>query len=98
MYEIRYSQSTRLKKELKQLQRSGNLDAFQKKVSTFLKNRPLAGKPLSHELSGLYRIRFLDNWRIIYKVDTVHHIVLILAVALRSDVYDDPDELTKRID
>jgi mRNA interferase RelE/StbE len=42
------------------------------------------GKPLAHEFKGYYRLR-IDPYRVIYRIEKDHVIVLILKIGLRKD-------------
>lgn len=96
VYTIRYSTARGFKKEVQAVKNAGYDKQFKEKIEKIIKIRPLSGKPLSLELAGLFRVKLLKDWRIIYSVipETKH--VLIIAVRPRSIAYDDPDELNKR--
>ncbi len=83
MYEIIFR--TPAEKFLKKLDRS-----TQKKILgklEILKESPRIGKPLSGDLSGLWRIRY-DKYRIIYEIRDKELIVYILNIGHRKDIYD----------
>lgn len=46
------------------------------------------GKPLRYSLKGHRRLR-VGDYRIVYKIDAENHIVLIIAIKHRKDVYDE---------
>jgi len=45
------------------------------------------GKPLRHDLSG-YRSLRIGNYRVIYSIDVVNHVVIISAIHHRKDAYE----------
>ncbi len=52
-----------------------------------LQLKPDIGKQLSGQLKGLRSLR-ISTYRIIYKKETTHLVVLIVAVGHRKNVYD----------
>jgi mRNA interferase RelE/StbE len=60
------------------------------RVKDYLSRDPLSlGKPLKGIFKGLYRYRY-GAYRIIYAIDRGSVLILILRVADRKDVYEDP--------
>lgn len=60
------------------------------KIKDYLSKDPLSlGKPLQGIFKGLYRYRY-GSYRIIYAIDRDSVIILILRIADRKNVYDDP--------
>ena len=51
-----------------------------------VENPQLVGKPLRHELEGLYSAR-VGPYRILYEIDDVVRIVAVIRIAHRSDIY-----------
>lgn len=49
-------------------------------------NPQKVGKPLRHELEGLYSAR-VGPYRILYEIDDLVRIVAVIRIAHRSDVY-----------
>jgi mRNA-degrading endonuclease RelE of RelBE toxin-antitoxin system len=45
------------------------------------------GKPLRYSLKGHRRIR-ISNYRVVYRIDTAKHIVIIIAIKHRKDIYE----------
>ena len=66
------------------------LDAYIKKIIQkaidSLAQNPYKGKPLSHELAGLYSYRTSD-YRIIYKIEEGQLIIIVITVGHRKEVY-----------
>ncbi|MBI5358960.1 MAG: type II toxin-antitoxin system mRNA interferase toxin, RelE/StbE family [Planctomycetes bacterium] len=52
-----------------------------------LSGNPYTGKKLSGKLSGLYSIRITRRYRAIYRIDTVKHIIWVLEVSHRKEIY-----------
>ncbi|PJE06491.1 type II toxin-antitoxin system RelE/ParE family toxin [Legionella sp.] len=80
---------TDVEKDLKKLGHSA-----QKRVIKYLKEQVIPaedprsfGKPLSGNLSGLWRYRTGD-YRIIAKIENDHFIILIVHIGHRKNVYD----------
>jgi len=60
------------------------------RIKDYLSKDPLSlGKPLQGIFKGLYRYRY-GSYRIIYAIDGDSVIILILRIADRKNVYDDP--------
>ena len=60
------------------------------RVKDYLSKDPLTlGKPLKGIFKGLYRYRY-GSYRIIYAIDRGSVVILILRIADRKDVYEDP--------
>jgi len=60
------------------------------KIKDYLSKEPLSlGKPLKGIFKGLYRYRY-GSYRVIYAIDRESVIILILRIANRKDVYQNP--------
>jgi mRNA interferase RelE/StbE len=60
------------------------------KVKDYLSKDPISlGKPLQGIFKGLYRYRY-GSYRIIYAIDRGSVVILILRIADRKDVYENP--------
>jgi mRNA interferase RelE/StbE len=60
------------------------------RVKDYLSKDPLGlGKPLKGIFKGLYRYRY-GSYRIIYAIDRGSVLILILRIADRKEVYEDP--------
>ena len=60
------------------------------RVKDYLSKDPLSlGKPLKGIFKGLYRYRY-GSYRIIYAIDRKSVLILILRIADRKNVYEDP--------
>lgn len=60
------------------------------KIKDYLSKDPLSlGKPLKGIFKGLYRYRY-GSYRVIYAIDRESVIILILRIADRKDVYQNP--------
>jgi mRNA interferase RelE/StbE len=46
------------------------------------------GKPLRYSLKGHRRLRVSD-YRVVYRIDADHHIIIIIAIKHRKDIYGD---------
>jgi mRNA interferase RelE/StbE len=46
------------------------------------------GKPLRYSLKGHRRLR-VGDYRIVYRIDTQKHLIVIIAIKHRKDVYPD---------
>ena len=72
------------------------LDAYIKKIIQkaidSLAQNPYKGKPLSHELAGLYSYRTSD-YRIIYKIEEGQLIIIVITVGHRKEIYKKLKEL-----
>lgn len=72
------------------------LDAYIKKIIQkaidSLAQNPYKGKPLSHELAGLYSYRTSD-YRIIYKIEEGQLIIIVITVGHRREIYKKLKEL-----
>ncbi len=56
------------------------------------------GKPLRHELAGLYSIRAARSYRIIYRVERQKVIVIVVYIGLRDRVYEEVRRRRRRGD
>jgi mRNA interferase RelE/StbE len=45
------------------------------------------GKPLGAELAGIYSARLGRDWRVLYEIDEVKHVVIVLDIRHRSAAY-----------
>ena len=60
------------------------------RVKDYLSKDPISlGKPLKGIFKGLYRYRY-GSYRIIYAIDRGSVVIVILRIADRKDVYEDP--------
>lgn len=60
------------------------------RVKDYLSKDPISlGKPLQGIFKGLYRYRY-GSYRIIYAIDRGSVVILILRIADRKDVYENP--------
>ena len=76
-------------KDLKDIDRNAQKKIIAK-VKDYLSQDPLSlGKPLKGIFKGLYRYRY-GSYRIIYAIDRGSVVILILRIADRKDVYEDP--------
>jgi len=61
------------------------------KIKDYLSKDPLSlGKSLKGIFKGLYRYRCYGSYRVIYAIDRESVIILILRIADRKDVYQNP--------
>jgi mRNA interferase RelE/StbE len=76
-------------KELRKLDRQAQqeiLRYFRERIATEEDPRRF-GKPLSHDLAGLWRYR-VRNYRMICNIEDNKLVVLVLHVGHRKDIYD----------
>ena len=57
-----------------------------KKAIESLAENPNRGKPLSHELAGLYSLRISD-YRIIYRIKGEVLVIIVITVGHRREIY-----------
>jgi mRNA interferase RelE/StbE len=66
-----------------------------KKAIESLSSNPYKGKPLSHELAGLYSLRTSD-YRIIYRIKEKQLIIIVISVGHRKEIYKRLKEVITR--
>lgn len=81
-YSIQFTQEA--KKRVEKLDSSVK-NIIQKAIDSLVQN-PYKGKPLSHELAGLYSYRTSD-YRIIYKIEEGQLIIIVITVGHRREIY-----------
>ena len=81
-YTIRYTREA--KNRIKKLDPS--IKRIIKNAVESLTSNPFRGKPLSHELSGLYSLRTTD-YRIIYRIQERELLILVITVGHRRIIY-----------
>ncbi len=64
-----------------------------KQIKKAIEERPMIdpigfGKPLRYSLKGHHSLR-VGDYRIVYKIDAIHHKIIIIAIKHRKDVYDE---------
>ena len=52
-----------------------------------LNNPQRVGKPLGAELAGIFSARFGRDWRVLYEIDDIKHVVVVLDIRRRSTAY-----------
>ena len=52
-----------------------------------LNNPQRVGKPLGAELAGIFSTRFGRDWRVLYEIDDIKHVVVLLDIRRRSTAY-----------
>jgi len=45
------------------------------------------GKALGAELSGIHSARLLTQWRVLFEIDEIRHVVTVLDIRHRSNAY-----------
>ena len=86
-YEIAYL-DTVIKKDIPSLPSSAK-KMLKKAIEERLMIDPIGfGKPLRYSLKGHRRLRVSD-YRIIYRIESIKHQVLIIAIKHRKEVYED---------
>lgn len=81
-YKILYTQEA--KKRIEKLD-TAIRQTIRRAVESLSRN-PYLGKPLTHELSGLYSWRTSD-YRIIYRIKEYELVIIIITIGHRRDVY-----------
>ncbi|HIH96369.1 MAG TPA: type II toxin-antitoxin system RelE/ParE family toxin [Thermoplasmata archaeon] len=87
-YSIKHTKEA--KKKIEKLDKSIRLVI--KKAIESLSSNPYKGKPLSHELAGLYSLRTSD-YRIIYRIKEKQLIIIVVTVGHRREIYKKLKEL-----
>lgn len=65
-----------------------NRQRIQKAIEKKLSIDPVAyGRPLKYSLRGLRRLR-VEDYRVIYKIDDLDHLVIIVKIGHRKEVYE----------
>ncbi len=86
-YIIKYLDSV-IKEDIPSLQNTART-IIKKAIEERLVVDPIGfGKPLRYSLKGHRRLRVSD-YRIVYKIDSENHTVIIIAIKHRRDVYDE---------
>lgn len=52
-----------------------------------LNNPQRVGKPLGAELAGIFSARLGRDWRVLYEIDDIKHVVVVLDIRRRSTAY-----------
>ena len=52
-----------------------------------LNNPQRVGKPLGAELAGIFSARLGRDWRVLYEIDDIKHVVVLLDIRRRSTAY-----------
>lgn len=81
-YSVKFTREA--KKRIEKLDASIK-NIIQKAIDSLAQN-PYKGKPLSHELAGLYSYRTSD-YRIIYKIEEGQLIIIVVTVGHRREIY-----------
>jgi len=81
-YSIKYTKEA--KRKIGKLDPSISV-TIKKAIESLLSN-PYKGKPLSHELAGLYSLRTSD-YRIIYRIKEKQLIIIVISVGHRKEIY-----------
>lgn len=85
-YTIEYQFSV-IEKDIPKLPTSAKI-LIKKAIEERLTMDPMGfGKPLRYSLKGLRRLR-VSNYRILYSIDAENHLVLIVAIKHRKDIYE----------
>ncbi len=87
-YSIKYTKEA--KKKIEKLDKSIRL--IIKKSIESLSSNPYKGKPLSHDIAGLYSLRTSD-YRIIYRIKEKQLIIIVITVGHRREIYKKLKEL-----
>lgn len=87
VYQITYLDEV-MHKHIPKLPSSAKL-LIKKAIENRLTTDPIGfGKPLRYSLKGYRRLRVSD-YRIVYRIEPEAHMVVIVAIKHRKDIYDD---------
>ena len=87
LYQIEYLESV-LDDDIPNLSTSAK-KLIQKAIEERLMVDPIGfGKPLKYSLKGHRRLRVSD-YRVVYRIDSQSHTVIVIAIKHRKEVYDD---------
>lgn len=87
LYQIHYLESV-VKEDIPQLSTTAK-KLIKKAIEERLMVDPIGfGKPLRYSLKGHRRLRVSD-YRIVYRIESEKHSIIIIAIKHRKDVYDD---------
>lgn len=87
VYQITYLDEV-MYKHIPKLPSSARL-LIKKAIENRLTTDPIGfGKPLRYSLKGYRRLRVSD-YRIVYRIEQEAHMVVIVAIKHRKDIYDD---------
>lgn len=56
-------------------------------TGSLLANPYRVGKPLGEELEGIHSARVARDWRVLYEIDEVNHVVIVLDIRHRTTAY-----------
>ena len=85
-FEVKYLPEV-VKKQIPKLSLA-NRQRIQKAIEKKLSIDPIAyGRPLRYSLKGLRRLR-VDDYRVIYKIDDIDHLVIIVKIGHRKEIYE----------
>lgn len=85
MYKVEYLNS--VKDDLNSISKSDK-ELIRKAIEKKLTTNPVEfGKPLQYSLKGLRRLR-VGNYRIIFQIQEENHIVLVVKIGHRKEVYE----------
>ena len=85
-FEVKYLPEV-VKKQIPKLSLA-NRQRIQKAIEKKLSIDPIAyGRPLKYSLKGLRRLR-VDDFRVIYKIDDIDHLVMIVKIGHRKEIYE----------
>jgi mRNA interferase RelE/StbE len=63
-------------------------DTIKRAIETRLMRDPIGfGKPLQYSLKGHRRLR-VGNYRVVYRIDSNNHLVTIVAIKHRKNIYE----------
>lgn len=79
-FEERFNKLTKRNKSL--------VEMFSKAILK-LKVNPYVGKPLSHDLKGLWSLPIAGKWRVIYEIDENRKLVILRSIGHRKRIYSD---------
>ena len=85
-FEVKYLPEV-VKKQIPKLSLA-NRQRIQKTIEKKLSIDPIAyGRPLKYSLKGLRRLR-VDDFRVIYRIDDIDHLVIIVKIGHRKEIYE----------
>lgn len=87
LYRVEYLENV-VKEDIPALPKSAKV-MIRKAIEERLTLDPIGfGKPLRYSLKGHRRLRVSD-YRVVYRIDATHHVVIIAAIKHRKEVYQE---------
>lgn len=88
LYEIQTTEEFEKRFEKLTKKNRALVDIFAKAILK-LEMNPYVGKPLSHDLKGLWSLPIAGKWRVIYEIDENRKLVILRSIGHRKWIYSD---------